>query len=366
MTTGEIYSKVAGYDSISPDASPLREDAVLKVASASKFITGIALLQCIDQGLLTLDEPISRVIPEVSDLNIIDNVTDSLEVIDHPPKTPITARHLLTLTSGMGYWFLNPLLTKWRKRPSFKPSNFVTERYATPLLYEPGEGWMYGSSLDWAGVAVRRLHDTTLEEYLIEHIWKPLGRSAPFPTFHISQHPEYKQRLMQGLERTPEGGLKETEFNFGDNPDDEEGGAGLACTMGDYLAVLQDLISPTPQLLKPATISMMFEPQLPSHSTATSMLMQLKPAWDMCAGPVEEEHVNYGLGGLVVLAEAKDIGQPGNMLCWGGASNIVWWICRDEGVAGFFATQMTPFADKKVHKLVNAWKKDFWGKRRGC
>lgn len=337
---------------------------MVKVASATKFITGIALLQCIDQGLLTLDEPLSRIVPEISKLNILDDVNDSFETIDHPAKNTITARHLLTHTSGMGYWFLHPLLTKRRKHPDFKISNFVLERYATPLLYEPGEGWLYGSSLDWAGVVVSRLHSTSLEQYLIDHIWKPLGRSAPYPTFHISRYPEYKQRLMQGCERTPEGGLKETQFVFGDNPDDEEGGGGLACTMADYLAVLQDLISDSPKLLKPATIASMFEPQLPPHSKQTSMMMQLKPAWEMCAGPVPEEYINYGLGGLVTLGEAKRIGQPGNMLCWGGASNIVWWICRDEGVAGFFGTQMTPFADKKVHELVNAWKTDFWTGRK--
>ena len=160
---------------------------MLKVASAYKFITSVALLQCIDQGKLTLDEPISRILPEVAELNVLDEIKDTLEVVDHQPRKPITARQLLTHTSGMGYWFLNPSLMKWRKRPDFKPSTFVTERYATPLLYEPGEGWVYGSSLDWAGVAVRRLHDTALEDYMIEHIWKPLGRQAPFPTFKISK-----------------------------------------------------------------------------------------------------------------------------------------------------------------------------------
>lgn len=90
------------------------------------------------------------------------------------------------------------------------------------------------------------------------------------------------------------------------------------------------------------------------------MLLQLRPAWDMVAGPVKADEVNHGLGGLLVEGEAPEIGQPKNMLCWGGSSNIVWFICKDQGVAGFFATQSSPFGDDVVKDLVNAWKKDFW------
>lgn len=359
----EIYSKIAGYDSISPDAKPLQEDAVLKVASATKLMSGVALLQCIDQGLLSLDEPMSRIVPELDALEILDSVSDD-GVTSHAPSKKITPRHLLSHMSGLGYTFLNPSLIKWRAkvRGNGPSPNIVTERYSTPLLFEPGEGWQYGSSLDWAGVAVRRLHHTSLEEYMIEHMWKPLGRPAPYPTFHVSQHPEYKARLLQGVERSKDGGLQPTTFIFGDNPEDEEGGAGLAMTTGDYVAVLADLVAETPKLLKPETIALMFEPQLHPDSAATKMMLQLKPAWAMVGGPVPDKDVNYGLGGALFQAEAPEICQPKNLLGWGGASNIVWWVARDQGVAGFFATQMTPFGDKVVSDLVDEWKKDFWTK----
>ena len=94
------------------------------------------------------------------------------------------------------------------------------------------------------------------------------------------------------------------------------------------------------------------------------MLLQWKPAWAICTGPVKDEDVNHGLGGTLTLGPAKENGQPKNVLCWGGASNVVWWICKDEGVAGFFATQMTPFADKKVLELTTAWRREFWAGRK--
>lgn len=90
------------------------------------------------------------------------------------------------------------------------------------------------------------------------------------------------------------------------------------------------------------------------------MLLQLRPAWDIVAGPVSGEHVNHGLGGLLIQEETPEIAQPKNLLCWGGSPNIVWFISKDRGVAGFFATQMSPFGDGIVKEVVNAWKKDFW------
>lgn len=363
----ELYSKIAGYDSLSEDAAPLQEDAVLKLGSATKFMTSIALLQCVETGLIGLDEPVDRVLPELRGKAILERV-DGSELVTRPSSTSITPRHLLTHMSGLGIWFIHPLLIKWKASGHATESQRLTERFNYPLLFEPGEGWLYGVSLDWAGVAVSRLHGgITLEDYMTEHIWKRVGRTAPYPTFHVAHHAEYEARLMHAAERRPSsssGGqalAPSAGQAFCAHLDDDEGGSGLSVTMADYLAVLQDLASDAPRLLRPETVSMMFEPQLPADSPAHAMLRQLRPAWDLVAGPVREEDVNHGLGGMLVTGETPEVGQPKNILCWGGSPNIVWFLCKEKGVAGFFGTQMSPFGDPKVKELVNAWKKDFWG-----
>lgn len=299
----------------------------------------------------------------MDDKDILTGFSETGAPVFEPSKTKITARHLLTHTSGLGYRFLEPMLMKWAATPGIthKVSHIVAERFNYPLLFEPGTKWRYGASLDWAGVVVRRLHDNmSLEDYMTENIWKRVGRTGPFPTFHISKDPEYKARLMQAAERTPEGGLKPFEFEFGDNPEDQEGGCGLVASSGDFIAVLHDLISDSPKLLKPETISMMFAPQLPANSPLTEMLVQLRPAWDNVSGPVSNDSVNHGLGGLLLLGEAPEIGQPKNLLVWGGALNTAWFASLELGVAGFFSTQVTPFGDPAAKELINAWKKDFW------
>lgn len=333
---------------------------MLKLGSATKLITSIALLQCVENGLIGLDEPLGKILPEFDAPEILTEVSRS-NLTTIPSKNRITPRRLLSHTSGLGYPFTHPLLRARAEARERKPSLRVTDRYLMPLVFEPGEGWLYGCSLDWAGVIVSRLHHgMTLEDYMVKNVWKRVGLPGPFPRFNISKHPEYNARIMHGAVQTSEGRLEPSDKWAFDNPDDQEGGSGLSSTANDCVAVLADLISDSPKLLKPATIAEMFAPQLVPDSPSIKMLLDLRPAWDIVAGPISENAVNHGLGGLLCLGEVPEIGQPKNILAWGGASNIVWWICRDLGVAGFFATQQSPFGNPTVTKLVNAWKKDFW------
>lgn len=353
---------------------------MLKAASSTKLFTSIALLQCVDRGLIGLDDPVASVAPELAHPHIITGgmAPNTGELQYKPAAQQVTPKQLLAHTSGLGYWFLHPLLAKWATTtPEGKASReslLVPKRHAIPLLFEPGEGWMYGVGLDWAGCIVRRLHGgMSLEEYMVEHIWKPLGLEAPFPTFCISQagNEEYKARLMGAAERVkpndadPNGraGLKQFEFWQGDNPHDQDGGHGLCLTTRDFLAVLADLVADEPKLLRRETVQAMFTPQLNPGSAAQGMLVQLRAAWDMVAGSdVAEDAVNHGLGGLLVTKNTPESGQPAGILAWGGAANTVWFACRDKGVAGFMSTQLSPFGDDHVKELVEAWRRDFWEK----
>ncbi|KAF2415956.1 beta-lactamase class C and other penicillin binding protein [Tothia fuscella] len=365
----EMYSKISGYDSISLDARPLREDAVFKIASCTKLFTSIALLQCIDRGFIGLDESVTKILPELDGIKILTGKSGSAFSFE-PSKTPITPRHLLSHTSGMAYLFLDPLMIQWTKTPEGNVQmncKDVSKSASVPLIFEPGSGWTYGNSLEWAGILVRRLHNNiSLEDFMIENIWKKVGLAAPFPTFALSDHPDYAARLMQAVERTPDGGLKPWAFAIGDHSVDHDGGSGLSLTTKDMMAVLTDLISDSPKLLKPDTISLMFTPQIEENSIAFSMLLKLRPAWEHVAGPVPDDHVNHGLGGLLVVKKFPELGQPKGILCWGGATNPVWFICKEKGVAGFFATQSSPFAESQVKDLVNAWRKDFWAQFNGA
>jgi CubicO group peptidase (beta-lactamase class C family) len=116
-------------------------------------------------------------------------------------KTAITPRHLLCHTSGLTYDELDTRIHAWR---TFQDKDFSFEKNpipiscGQPLSFEPDQGWAYGPSLDWASLLVRRLNgDITFEQYLIDNIWIPLGQKAPFPTFDLDKHLEYKAKVVQ-------------------------------------------------------------------------------------------------------------------------------------------------------------------------
>ena len=303
-------------------------------------------------------------IPELDGVEILKDIQGTEEIYEKC-DTPITPRLLLTHTSGLGHKFTNRLLgmrARLRAEAGQQPSFIVHERFNMPLVFEPGTSWLYGCGVDWAGVIVRRLNgNILLGDYFTENIWKRLGLEAPYPTFNIGNHPEYSARAMGAATRSPADGSLQAQDTWSfDNPVDSDGGSGLAATTRDYVAVISDLVSESPKLLKKETVDQMFTPQLEPNSNSTKALIALRVAWDTVAGPIKEEYANHGLGGFLSTGEVPEIKQPKGILGWGGTLNVVWWTCRDKGIAGFFATQQSPFGNPSTHKLVNAWKKDFW------
>jgi CubicO group peptidase (beta-lactamase class C family) len=359
-----IYNKVAGYQSLDPSANPLRDDAVFKGASLTKLITSIAALQCIERGLIGLDDAVS-ILPELNDKDILSWDPNSLNTPRYQKaRTPITVRMLLTHTSGLGHHWREPILCRWREFRGLDPNNLsgtIQQVHGAPLIYEPGTNWRYGGSMDWLGLMVRRLNgNISLETYFDENIWKRVGLAAPFPVFDLNKHPEYKACLMEGAKRCLNGALERTVLRYAETSDDEFGGYGLALTAQDFLPVLADLISDSPKLLKPETIDEMFTPQLPPNSPLTNGMNEESSIWRGMAGPLSEDGINHGLGSAIAVKAVPELGQPANLLFWGGAANAAWFASREKGVAGLLVLQVLPLGDPICKEIINAWKKDFW------
>jgi CubicO group peptidase (beta-lactamase class C family) len=362
----EIYNKVIGYSSLGSDAKPLTRDAVLKLASTTKLFTSIAVLQCVERGLIGLDDPVDKVVPELKDLEIVtwkDEAAKTIEVTK--AKNPITPRHLVTHSSGFTYEGANPLIKTWRESRGEEPQMMkrdIPHSFNYPLLFEPGQGWVYGPSLDWAGLMVRRLNDMSLEQYFADNIFGRVGRKAPFPTFDLSKHPDYEARLMECIQPQADGSLKPHVSAFAISPADEFGGHGLAATADDIVAVLADIISDEPKLLNHESIIALYTPQF---IPGTPVLEGLKKnssvyKWFALGEKGTELKFNHALGGLFMQDEMPEYGQPPNVLTWSGATNLVWFVNREKGIAGFFGTQALPPGEAGVQEVVKAWRKDFW------
>jgi CubicO group peptidase (beta-lactamase class C family) len=306
-----------------------------------------------------LDEPISRILPELETPDIITiDETNPDGFTLKKAENKVTLRLLLTHTSGVGYEFMNPTLRAWRAKygPSQeKLQGKVLAQYNTPLLFEPGSSWMYGAGIDWAGIMVERLNNgQSLGSYMEEHIFQPLGLKST--SFHLDQRDDIKSRLVPAARRTEDGKLSENTMPvFTESVTEHSGGGGLWGSAPDYLKVLADLILPKPTLLKVETIeTLLAAPQIPTDSPAVKALVGARSgAIAANAAATLEPTLNYGLGGLVMTKDSPVL--PQGTLSWGGLPNLKWFLNREHGVAAIYASQVLPAGDGLSIELSNAF-----------
>lgn len=355
ISGNSLLSKTSGFNSHLSDASPLTPSHIFRQASATKLLTSICAIQLVQNKILALDDPIDSNLPELAKQQII-TVNPDGSFIFTPPKNKITLRMLLTHTSGLGYDIVDPRLQAWRKFRDEKPQALqgnVEFMIQMPLLFEPGEGWMYGAGIDAVGVLIQRVTKMGLEEYMQQNIFEPLGMKNS--TFFIKKHPELQDRLVAITQRSAGGELGEGNSANGDDPAEASGGGGIYMSPDDYLAVLKDIISETPKLLRPNAAQMLFscKSQLKEGTPAMEHFKRAMPMLAMTLSVlVKDVEINQTLGGLLIMGNSPHLGKTKGTLAWAGALGTLWFANRSRGFAGYYATQLFPPGDAKNLKLM--------------
>lgn len=342
------------------------------LASCSKLVTTIAALQCVERGLFTLDDPedVDRLLPEWKNLEILTGWTDDDSPILQPATEKITLRKLLTHTSGVAYDFMHPTLLRWRQSRGEEPLSTrapITKGFATPLVFEPGSGFAYGGGLDLAGLMVARSNGCTLEAYMRRNIFDVLGMDDT--SFYLEHNNIGKRFMPMTCRATPDGPLVD---GYGPHvalvatvdPKDEYGGVGLFSTAQDYLKLLKSILRNDGQLLKSDSIEQLFKPCL-SHAAQTSLNQTLSDpmaASIMIPGepPVGTHGASewsHALGGIIALQDSDQSLKAGCMR-WGGAPNLKWFLDREGGTCGMFATQLYPPGEGKHAFLGKLFEKE--------
>lgn len=229
--------------------------------SCTKLLTTIAVLQCVENGLIGLDDTVDGILPELQQPEIITSEPDGKFKLT-PAKNKITLRHLVTHTSGLSYDAMHPVLVAWRVSRGEPPqvmSGKIPEAYDLPLLFEPGTSWVYGAGLDWAGLLVERLNNTKLAAYMQRKLFKPLGLDSS--TFRPATRPDIMASLAQMWLRSDTGELSSTTSPYPLHARNDSGGMGLVTSTKDFVAILQDLLKDKPLLLKKESVSEMFTAQ---------------------------------------------------------------------------------------------------------
>lgn len=241
------------------------------------MLTTIGVLQCVDRGLIQLDDGVASVLPELANPKIISKELGNKWGFElSPATTPITVRHLITHTSGLSYDAMHPLLRSWRESRGealLVMSGLVIEACSIPLLFEPGTSWGYGCGLDWAGVLVQRLNgNVTLGEYMAANIFAPLGIQQT--SFRPFDWPEKGAHMAQMFSRMTDGVPAKMQSPYPQRARDESGGMGIATTPADFAAVLCDLLREEPLLLREDTARLMFTAQFEVGSPQYNAFME--------------------------------------------------------------------------------------------
>lgn len=364
-----VYDKAFGERTLlSGEKLPQQLDDVLFLASATKLLTTVAALQCVEDGLLTLTGNLSSIAPELAAKQVITGFSDDGETpLLEPPRGAITLEMLLTHSSGLVYHFLNPHVMKWNDK--FAPLQDgerrpVEKAFGFPLAFHPGESWMYGPSLDWAGRIVERVTGRTLGEHMQLRIFDPLGiNSAQFNPVTREDlrarlvdlnpdDPEALGRIVLGGDGEPN---KRSQGDFG--------GHGLFMAGEDYVKILRSLLANDGKVLKPATVDDMFEHHLSPEATAGHKAMLASPMGVFFGvGTDPERKAGHGLGGLLTL-EDVDGWYGERTLSWGGGMTLTWFIDRKNGLCGVGAVQAAqPFDGDVAAELKQTFRHDIYRK----
>ena len=247
-----VYTGAFGRQNVAAGV-PMAEDSIFRIASMTKPVTSVAVMMLVQEGDIGLDDPVSDYLPAFEDKQVIENFNPADKTYTtRPAARPMTVRHLLTHTSGLGYAFSNHTLAAL---VGAEPGASVTR---FPLLHDPGARWTYGESTRVLGTLVEEVSGQALDEFLSERIFVPLGMSDTFYTV-----PAPKAGRVVTVHRTTPEGLVETP-NPAEITAPVYGDGGLHSTAADYAKFIQlflnDGRAPNGmRLLSEATVALMGE-----------------------------------------------------------------------------------------------------------
>lgn len=369
------YNKTLGQRTLlSGEKRAHQLDDILFVASATKLITTIAALKCVEDGLISLTGDLSEIAPELSKMQIITGFSeDGKSPLLEPQTQSITLEMLLTHSSGLAYHFIHPLVGRWRERFASRPENpsedqklLVEEMINYPLVFQPGTSWMYGPSLDWAGRIVERLTGRALCDFMHQRIFEPLGITDA--EFYPVTREELRARLVDLNPNDPKalgravlgGGGEMNEQTKGDF-----GGHGLFISAQDYLKILRSLLANDEKILKRETVDTMFEQHLsPEAADGHRDALDSPAGVFFRVGVAPSSKAGHGLGGLLTMENTE--GWYGNRtLSWGGGRTCCWFIDRQNNLCGIGAVQSAlPLDGEVVESLKQCFRHDIYRKHR--
>lgn len=334
-----VYYKAYGLDDMQAK-TPLKRDAIFRIASQTKALTSIGLMMLFEEGKFLLDDPISNYMPAFKSPRVLDkfNEKDS-SFTTVPAKREITIRQLLTHTSGISYpgigskeavaLYAKNKIPSGIGTPNGTLEDAMNRLGALPLLHQPGEKWTYGLSVDLVGRLIEVLSGQSLDQYLRTRLFEPLGMKDTY--FYLPT--DRQNRLTKVYTQDAEKKIQPMSAQGGISSDYPKqpgtyfsGGAGLSSTMYDYAIFLQMMLNGGEyggkRLLSPTTVRLITMNQI---------------------GDLNQGNNKFGLGFAITSAKsAALLPVSEGSFDWGGFFGTTYWVDPKEGIVAQIYTQKVP------------------------
>jgi methyl acetate hydrolase len=345
-----LYKSAFGVADVST-GRPLTPDALFRIASMTKPVTSVALMQLIEQGKIGLDDPAEKYLPELAGLKVFESFDAKTGAYQlRAASRPATVKHFLTHTSGLAYPFTSET---WR---DFKPRAGEAYPFGGPLLFDPGERWHYSTSTDVVGKLVEVVSGQKLEDYFRQHIFAPLKMEDTSYDVPEAKGPRLVAQQWRGGERM-DGAIELQKPQLGLTIASPIGGGGLASTAEDYGRFVRMLLNggalDGARVLKAETVALMGQNHI-GAVTVPALKSALPRSADFTF--IADGRDKWGLGFLITADQVQGKRSPGS-LSWGGINNTFFWIDPARGIAGVIMMQYLPFADAKALAVYDAFER---------
>lgn len=321
-----IYRESVGYADME-NAVPMDEDVVFRIYSMTKAVTTVAAMILVEEGKLRLTDPVSKFIPAFANTKVYVS-GDGEDAVLEDQNTVLTVHHLLTHTAGIPYGGRSPAMSAYNdvnQSGAETLEQFANVVAPKPLVFQPGERWLYGFATDIVGRVVEVAAGQPFEDFLDQRIIEPLGMDDTSFTLESDMRPRLAvlyQDTYDGLKVAAAPGQRPYELK----DTIPSGGAGLFSTASDYLRFAQMLLNGGAldgvRILSPRSVELMSRNHLNEKQRF-------------------REGMGFGLGfGITEDPGIRQTYLSVGTYYWAGAADTHFWIDPEKNVIGLAMTQL--------------------------
>jgi len=356
---GDAHVDAIGTKAVGGGA-PVARDTIFRIASMTKPIIAVATLILVEECVLRLDEPVDRLLPELAGRRVLRALAAALDDTV-PAQRPITVRDLLTFRMGFGIVMAPPdtypiqramtelLLGQGPPGASTPPPDEWLRRLGTlPLMYQPGERWVYHTGSDVLGVLIARAAGQPLEAFLRARIFEPLGMrdtgfsvpAAGLDRLTTSYWTNPQTRALDLYDDAKTG-------QWSRPPAFPSGGGGLVSTVDDYMAFGQMMLN----------VGRHERTRILSRASIETMTTdQLTPAQKAVSGLINDYFDSHGWGfGVAMVTRRTDVAGSIGSFGWDGGLGTSWRSDPREEMVGILLTQASWTSPNPPNVALDFW-----------